>query len=915
MFFVLFFVLCGQLALRAFAKHPLLTMRPLLPLLVVTACVAPAVFAEKIIPVLSGGEFISMKSDGKPFVEAYGGEMTVTFPGLPAGDYTVEVEARELYFDAAGKRVMDIRCGDTVIASGWDIFKTVGKKDAPATVSGKITHAGDSLRGALAVAFVGKVENAKFDAVRVKDSSGKVVAEARASALRDGGNADFNAVPAVAGPEIWKDTTKPVEERAEDLIRRLSVKEKIGQIMMAAPGIPRLGIPSYDWWNECLHGVARAGRATVFPQAIAAAATWDDDLWRAAADAMSDEARAKHNDYASKHGGASARYYGLDMWSPNVNIFRDPRWGRGHETYGEDPYLSGRFGVAFTRGLQGDDAKYIKVVATPKHFAVHSGPEPLRHRFDVDVSEQDLRETYLPAFEACFREGNAFSVMGAYNRFRGESASSSKYLLDDILRKEWGFSGYSVSDVDSVADIYTHHKIKKTAAEAAAHALKNGMDLNSGGTYNALPEALKKGFCTDADIDRALKRVLVARLRLGLFDPADANPYAKIPLSVVDSPSHDELALKVAREAMVLLKNDAKTLPFPKTGTVAVIGPLADDGRTERGQNASILTANYNGDPSHPVSILMGVQALLKDKATVLYAKGCNLKNGNSDMEREALAAAAKADRIVAVMGLSPKCEGEEGEGGERSEIGLFPHQEALLKKLKATGKPVVLVLTGGSAIAANWAKENIPAILDAWYPGQRGGDAVAETLFGDNNPGGRLPVTFYKTEKDLPDFAHYDMREKNGRTYRYFTGEPLWAFGHGLSYTTFAYGEPAVATQPDGSRTVTVAVKNTGDRAGDEVVELYVSRKGAPAESGLPLRALRGFSRVPLAPGGTKTVTFTLHPFQLAFVNKDGKRTVEPGEYSVGIGGSQSPSRTVTLAVGTRVENPPYEHTSPRVR
>jgi beta-glucosidase len=890
-------------------------MRPLLPLLIATACIAPAVLANKVIPVLSGGEYATLKSGGKPLVEAYGREMVVTFPGLPTGDYTVEVEAREIFFDAAGKRLMDIRCGETVIAAGWDIFKTVGKKDAPATVSGKVAHAGDSLRGALAVAFVGKTDNAKFDVVRVKDASGKTVAEARAAVLRDGDNAVFATIPEVTGPEIWKDTSKSVEVRADDLIRRLSVKEKISQIMMGAPGVPRLGIPSYDWWNECLHGVARAGTATVFPQAITAAATWDDELWRKAADAMSDEARAKHHEYSRKHGGASARYYGLDMWSPNVNIFRDPRWGRGHETYGEDPYLSGRFGVAFTRGLQGDDAKYIKVVATPKHYAVHSGPEPLRHRFDIDVSEQDLRETYLPAFEACFREGKAFSVMGAYNRFRGESASSSKYLLDDILRKEWGFSGYSVSDVDSVADIYTHHKIKKTAAEAAAHALKNGMDLNSGGTYNALPEALKKGLCTTADIDRALKRCLIARFRLGMFDPAGAVPYAKIPLSVVDSPEHDNLALEVARKAMVLLKNDAKTLPFPKTGTVAVIGPLADDGRTERGQNASILTANYNGDPSHPVSILMGVQALLKDKATVVYAKGCNLKNGNVDMEREALAVAEKADRIVAVMGLSPKIEGEEGEGGERSEIGLFPHQEALLKKLKATGKPVVLVLTGGSAIAANWAKAEIPAILDAWYPGQRGGDAVAETLFGDSNPGGRLPVTFYKTEKDLPDFAHYDMREKNGRTYRYFTGEPLWAFGHGLSYTTFAYGEPSVVTLADGVRTVAVTVKNTGDRAGDEVVQLYVSREGAPADAGLPLRSLRAFSRVPLVAGETKTVSFTLHPHQLAFVNKKGVRTVESGEYTIGIGGSQTPSGTITLTVGATIENPPYEHTTPVVR
>jgi beta-glucosidase len=705
-------------------------------------------------------------------------------------------------------------------------------------------------------------------------------------------------VPHVTGPEIWKDPARSPAERAADLVQRMSTQEKIAQIQMAAPGIARLGVPAYDWWNEALHGVARAGTATSFPQAIAAAASWDPDLWHQAADVISDEARAKHNDYASRHGGASERYFGLDFWSPNINIFRDPRWGRGHETYGEDPYLTGRMGVAFVRGMQGDDPKYIKVVATPKHFAVHSGPELLRHTFDARVSDQDLWETYLPAFEACFREGKAYSVMGAYNRLRGDSCSASHFLLIDTLRKRWGFSGYSVSDVDAVSDIYATHHLKKNAAEASALAIANGLDLNSGTTYAALPQALREGLVKEADIDLAVARCMEARIRLGMFDPPEMVKYAQIPITVNDSPEHDALALKVAQETMVLLKNASHTLPLAKRGTLAVIGPNADD--------LAVLLANYNGDPSHPMTVLAGIRKKLVGKADVVYAKGCEMRSESREEMGEALAAAKKADAVVLVLGLNGQIEGEEGAGGDRTTLGMLPAQQKLMEAVTAAaaGKPVVLVIMTGSSISLGWANEHLGAIVEAWYPGQRG-DAVADVLFGDYNPAGRLPVTFYKSEKDLPPFTEYGMQ---GRTYRYFQGEPVFPFGFGLSYTTFAYSAVNVQAGENGEHTLWVEVKNSGALSGDEVVQLYVSRKDAPAGEGLPIRALRAFRRVNLAPGESKTLTFRLTPFQFAFVNKEGVRTVEAAEYVIGVGGSQQAARTATVKFAARIVDPRYD-------
>jgi beta-glucosidase len=835
-------------------------------------------------------------------IEMFGAELVLTISGLPPGTYAVEIDAAEHYVHAAGQRVMTVSCGDQVLAANVDLFKEVGR-NRTYTIKGSVVHRGDFANGPLLITLKGVVENAKFDAVRLKDAAGQIVAETSAAQLK---KELFKAeLPRVSGPELWPDATLTPAARAADLVRRLSLPEKAAQLQMAAPAIPRLGIPAYDWWNEALHGVARAGVATVFPQAIGAAATWNPQLWKTAASVIADEARAKHHDFARRHGGNSARYFGLDMWSPNVNIFRDPRWGRGQETYGEDPYLSGRMGVGFVQGLQGDDPRYFKTIATPKHFAVHSGPEADRHHFNAEASDQDLWETYLPAFEACFREGRANSVMGAYNRFRGESCSASQLLLVDILRGKWGFDGFVVSDVDSVADIHASHRITKTAAESAALAIKHGMDLNSGDTYRALPKAVKLGLCTEADVDRALERCLVARIKLGLFDPPTQVPYAQIPISVVDRPEHDALALKVAQESIVLLKNERGLLPLAKAGTVAVIGPNADEKEIKNG----VLVGNYSGEPSQPVTFLAGIRKKLEGKGKVLYAKGCEVSRPDSALETEALKVAAQAEVVIMVLGLNSRIEGEEGEGGDRKNISLFPHQEKLLQQVAALGKPVVLVLAAGSAQAVNWAQAHVPAILDVWYPGQRGGDALADVLFGDYNPAGRLPVTFYKSEADLPDFKNYDMA---GRTYRYFKGEPLYAFGDGLSYTTFRYDSAKVKVGKDGIRHLSVRVKNTGQRAGDEVVQLYVSRKDSAPDSGLPIRSLRGFKRVALKPGEIRTVTFHLTPFQFALVNPQGQRTVEPGDYLVGMGGSQKAAVSVNVQMIQRIANPVYAHREP---
>jgi beta-glucosidase len=832
------------------------------------------------------------------------------------------------------------------------------------------------------------------------------------------------------------------EQRTADLVSRMTLEEKVSQMVNDAPAIDRLGVPAYNWWNECLHGVARSGRATVFPQAIGLAATWDSELMGRVASAISDEARAKHHEFLRR--GKRGMYQGLTFWSPNINIFRDPRWGRGMETYGEDPYLTGRMGVAFVTGLQGDDPRYLKTVSTPKHFAVHSGPEPDRHAFDAVVDERDLRETYLPHFEACVRAG-AFSVMCAYNRFLGDACCGSPRLLTEILRNEWGFQGYVVSDCGAIQDIFEGHKIVTKVAEAAALGVKSGCDLDCGTEYRSLLDAVQQGLITEKEIDISVKRLFLARFKLGMFDPPDTVCYAQTPLSAVDGPEHRALALEAARKSIVLLKNERRTLPLKKDiGAIAVIGPNADD--------VEVLLGNYNGTPTDPVTPLRGIREKVSPKTRVLTALGCewarnmpalevipssalvttmggkkiagltgeyfdnrdlkgepalsrvdptvdfnwwdgapvegfdadnfgarwtgshlppvsgayvlgaeglngfrlyvndkllvefdgrheshkiykamSLQKGRAyrlkleffevageahirllwsrpvvDREQEALAAAAQAKAVIMVMGLSPRLEGEEMDvpvegfkGGDRLTLDLPDMQESLLKKVAALGKPLVLVLLNGSALAVNWAAENVPAIVEAWYPGQAAGTAIADVLFGDWNPSGRLPVTFYKSVKDLPPFAEYGMA---GRTYRYFGGEALYPFGYGLSYSKFYYANLlAPKTLNIGeSAELTVEVTNTGKIAGEDVVQLYVRDTAATVP--VPIRALKGFQRVALAPGQTKTVRFTVTPEMLSLIDERNRRVVEPGIFDISVGGQQPGQQGTAMALTTEV-------------
>jgi beta-glucosidase len=695
---------------------------------------------------------------------------------------------------------------------------------------------------------------------------------------------------------IYLDLDRPVTERVNDLISRMTLEEKVSQMLHHSPAISRLGVPEYDWWNEALHGVARAGIATVFPQAVGLGSTWNTALIYRMATAISDEARARHHDSVRK--GIRDIYTGLTFWSPNINIFRDPRWGRGQETYGEDPYLTSRIGVAFVKGLQGDDPGYLKLVATPKHYAVHSGPENDRHRFDARVAVRDLMQTYLPAFKATVQEAGAFSVMGAYNRTNGEACCASQTLLQKILREEWGFQGYVVSDCGAIDDIYTGHKLVNTPEEAAALAVTAGCDLNCGCTYEALVKAVQQGLVSEDTIKLSVKRLFTARFRLGMFDPEERVPFAQIPYEVNDCAAHRELALEVARQSMVLLKNDHGFLPLKKNlKSIALIGPNAAD--------ELVLRANYYGTPSHTVTILDGIRGALSPQTVVSYARGCGIRDEDRSGLAEAVELARRSELAVVVIGLSQQVEGEEGqeEGnppgirstGDRTDIALPGVQEELLKAVCATGTPVVVVLVNGSAVAANWAAEHVPAILEAWYPGQSGGQAVAEVLFGDVNPAGRLPVTFYRSVADLPPFEDYHMA---GRTYRYFDGEVLFPFGFGLSYTHFTYQNLRVTPVDVGSSeviTVSVEVKNVGGRDGDEVVQLYV--QDVTASTPTPRLSLQGFTRIHLTAGEQRLVSFTLQPEQLALVTDDGRWVVEPGEFKVYVGGQQPDLKAVKPA------------------
>jgi len=851
---------------------------------------------------------------------------------------------------------------------------------------------------------------------------------------------DSIAIPA------YLDTSLTFEARAADLVSRMTLDEKISQMQNDAPAIAHLNIQKYNWWNECLHGVARAGIATVFPQAIGMAATWNPGLIHEEADVISTEARAKYNDAIGK--GIHEIFHGLTFWSPNINIFRDPRWGRGQETYGEDPFLTSKIGVAFVKGLQGDNPKYFKVISTTKHFAVHSGPEPKRHRFDARPSLRDLYETYLPAFEACIREGGAYSVMGAYNSVYGIPCTANNFLLTDILRDKWGFKGYVVSDCGAIWDIFNGHKYAHDAASASALAVKAGCDLTCGNEYLSLKNAVAEGLISEKEIDTAVTSLMLARFKLGMFDPPSAVPYSSITISDNDTPSHRALAKKVADESIVLLKNAQETLPLKKNlMSVAVIGLYADD--------IDVLLGNYNGTPSKPVTILQGIKNKLGDNARVKFAAGYNLLEDYNNLETvdaeyvkpdesfpghglyaeyfndpdlsgkpaltrvdtamqqfwwrgfpgkeisheyfsvrwtgtitppatsmydmrvttngrnrlfindtlivdnwsenpanalksktifmekgkeykiqvdyadsvsyagvrlqwrkvtelpssrelisDAVSLAKKSDAVIVVAGISPRLEGEEMpinlpgfKGGDRTRLSIPDDQEKLIESLQATGKRMVLVLVGGSALAVNWEEKNLPAIVDAWYPGEEGGDAVADVLFGDYDPAGRLPITFYKSIKDVPPFDDYDMSPDSlgqGRTYRYFKGVPLYPFGFGLSYTKFEYSRLKVSKEtakPADTLTVSIIVRNSGKLDGDEVVQLYA--KDLTSRQHQAIKSLKGFKRVHLNIGDSTDVEISLPVESLRrFDEEKNDYIVEPGKYELQVGSSSSDIR-----------------------
>ncbi len=827
----------------------------------------------------------------------------------------------------------------------------------------------------------------------------------------------------------YLNTKLPLEKRVDDLVSRMTLEEKVSQMVYTAVAIDRLGIPEYNWWNECLHGVARAGKATVFPQAIGLAATWDRDLIFKMADVTSTEARAKYNDFQAK--GKRGIYQGLTFWSPNINIFRDPRWGRGMETYGEDPYLTGEIGTQFIKGLQGDDPKYFKVIATSKHYAVHSGPEPLRHSFNAVTSDRDFRDTYFPAFKKTIEDGKAYSVMCAYNAYKGLPCCGSDPLLEDLLRNELGFDGYVVSDCWAINDFYNGPNIVETAAEASAMAVLAGTDLNCGFSYDSLVSAVKQGLISEADLDVSVKRLMTARMKLGMFDPAEDVPWSDLGAEIVACSKHNRVALETARKSMVLLKNENHALPLRKDlKKIAVIGPNSND--------VEVLCGNYNGTPMDPVTPLAGIkeraeemnaqvrfavgsplaeglpyfeiipesnlyttadksvnglnadyfgntdtggepvysgtdknidfnwwdvaprEGLTDDNFSVRwhgylvpeksgeYAVGCEAKffrlmiNGEEvagndnihhpnkrynnislsagkayeievvmkdvdgdalchliwsppagNMADEAIKTAKWADQVIMFMGLSPRLEGEEMRvevegfnGGDRLSLDLPEVQRKLIMDIVATGKPVVLVLLNGSAVSINRENENVPAILEAWYPGETAGTAIADILFGDYNPAGRLPVTFYKSVNDLPSFEDYNMK---GKTYRYFEGEVLYPFGYGLSYSDFKYSNLKLDQEvipAGGSVQVSVDVTNTSDIDGEEVVQFYIHETGTADPR--PLLDLRGFERVWIKAGETKTVGIRLSEKELAYYNFEKEAyTMVPGQFEIFAGPS----------------------------
>ncbi|MEP7135776.1 MAG: glycoside hydrolase family 3 C-terminal domain-containing protein [Chloroflexota bacterium] len=686
---------------------------------------------------------------------------------------------------------------------------------------------------------------------------------------------------------LYLDTSLPFAERVKDLVGRMTLDEKVGLMNHPAHGIPRLNIPAYNYWNEALHGVARNGRATVFPQAIAMAATWDRELIHKIATAISDEGRAKYH-AALKRNGYTLLYQGLTFWSPNVNIFRDPRWGRGQETWGEDPFFTGEMASQFVKGLQGDHPKYLKAAACAKHFAVHSGPEKDRHTFNAMVTKRELYDTYLPAFKKLVVDAKVESVMGAYNRTLDEVCCASQLLLDDILRGEWGFDGHVVSDCMALSDFHLNHKVTKDAAESAALALQHGCDLGCDHVFNEIPEAIARGLITESEVDRALARTLGTRFKLGMFDPDEEVPYASISTDVVACDAHRQLAYRAATEAVVLLKNKNNILPIkPSAKKIFVSGPTAT--------SMEVLLGNYYGFNDKMITLLEGITGRIPEGMGLEYTSGTTLKHPREIKQSWAPGMAQAADFAIVCAGINSFLEGEEGESllseqnGDRESISLPQTQIDYIKELAIHGARIILVLTGGSPIALGEVEDMVEAILFVWYPGMEGGRAVADVLFGDVSPSGKLPITFPKSLDQLPPFDDYSM---NNRTYRYMTQEPLYPFGFGLSYSKFDYSElqldkPTLAL--GGSLNVSFTLLNSGGSDSAEVAQCYLS--DLHASTIIPLHHLIGFERVMLKAGESKTLKFTITPEMMSFYNEDGKLTLEPGEFRLEVGGC-SPSK-----------------------
>lgn len=694
-----------------------------------------------------------------------------------------------------------------------------------------------------------------------------------------------------------KELTAAYRRRAEELVAQMTLEEKVMQTMHHAPAIERLGIKAYNWWNEALHGVARAGTATVFPQAVGMAAAFDEELMEQVGDAVSTEARAKF--VMQQEGDDEDIYKGLTFWAPNVNIFRDPRWGRGHETFGEDPYLTSRLGVRYIMGLQGHDEKYLKTAACAKHFAVHSGPEDVRHSFDACVNEQDLRETYLPAFQACVQEAGVETVMGAYNRTNGEPCCGSGRLLRDILRKEWGFEGHVTSDCWAIKDFHEQHCVTATPVESVSLAMNNGCDLNCGSLFLYLEQAVKEGLVDEKRLDEAVVNLFTSRMKLGVFDEKGENPYDKIPYTVVDSPKMRRLNEQVAERCVVLLKNDNQILPLQKEKlhTIGVIGPNADNRRA--------LVGNYEGTASRYVTVLEGIQDYVGDEVRVLYSEGCHLYKDRTsglaqenDRASEVRGVCRESDVIIAVMGLDASLEGEEGDtgneygSGDKPNLNLPGLQHDILKIAKESGKPVILVLLTGSAMAVTWEDAHLDAILQGWYPGAQGGAAIARILFGEANPEGKLPVTFYRTTEELPAFEDYSMK---GRTYRYMKQKALYPFGYGLSYTTYSYENAKLVSDDicgEAGVILRAEVRNTGVMDGTETVQIYVGLDRDEA----PNPQLKRIVKVPLKAGESKQVEAVLPKEAFMLYDEKGEHVLYPGTYHIYMGGSQPDARSLEL-------------------